>query len=74
MAEKSKGLLALMVGKPAGKSGSEPGSDKAAAAKDFFTAGKSGDYDEAAAAFQRMHDMCAGYEDEEEDEDEEIEE
>ena len=73
MAEpKSKGLLALMVGKPAGKGESEdePESGKAEAVKDFFTAGKSGDWEGAAAAFQRAYDMCGEYEDEEEDEEE----
>lgn len=75
MADKGKGLLALMVGTPK-KGEASPDSSKAEAVKEFFAAGKAGDYEEAAHVFERLYDMCASGEDYEadEDEDEPIEE
>jgi hypothetical protein len=76
-ADKGKGLLALMVGSPKKSApeaeGSSSSSEKADAAKEFFEAGKAGEWEEAALIFERMHELCAGdYDDEEEEE--EIEE
>ena len=75
MADKSKGLLALMVGSPKkGEPTEGGGSSKVDAVRDFFTAGKRGDYEEAAAAFERAYDACAGMGEDEPEEDEPIEE
>lgn len=72
--DKGKGLLALMVGSPkkATSDGetddAEPTNEKADAVKEFFAAGKSGDFDEASLHLERFIELCGAYEDEEEEE------
>ena len=71
MADKGKGLLALMVGAPKPKGGGEasssdaPADEKVSTVKDFFAAGKAGDFEEAALLFARLYELCAQHEDEE---------
>lgn len=78
MAAPKKGLLALMVGTPKGggedKGGGEGNSDKVDAVREFFEAGKAGDYEEAALAFERAYDACGMHDEDEEEEEPEEEE
>jgi hypothetical protein len=73
--DKGKGLLALMVGSPKPSADKEdddaPASDKSDAVKEFFAAGKAGEWDEAALIFERLYEMCShAYDEEDEDEEE----
>lgn len=52
------GLIIDLMSGP--KKGPDVGVDaKATALKDFFAAGKAGDYEAAAHAFKRAYDLCA---------------
>ena len=64
MPPKPAGILALIGGAPKSEDkgapvGAAEPSGKEAAIRDFFAAGKSGDYAAAAEAFQRAYDECA---------------
>jgi hypothetical protein len=70
-APKSSGLLAIMGGGGEEEASSDPMAEKEAAVREFFAAGKRGDWAGAASAFQDAYDACAmahgGGEDVEED-------
>lgn len=71
MAGPKKGLLAIIAGgKPPGDEDSEEaGSALQTALKDFFAAGKSGDWEAAETAFRDAKAACEeSYEDEDDDE------
>lgn len=69
------GLLAIMGGGDEEDAAPDPMGEKEAAVREFFAAGKRGDWAGAASAFQDAYDACAmAHGDGEEEDDFELEE
>ena len=58
-AEEPVGLLAMLGGEDDGEEMAEEGAEERAV-REFFEAGKSGDYAGATAAFKRAYSLCGG--------------